>query len=91
MRKVLAEVAQERAYQDKKWGHQVDDTKNTPWMWVSYISAYSCKWMVGSFAPLGTPTTDAFRTAMIKTAAICVAAVESIDRQRKKKGIAFYE
>ncbi len=88
---VYDEIRAERAYQDGKWGHNVDDTMNTPWMWVSYIAAYATKWMVGTFAPLSPDTVDDFRKKMIKTAAICVAAVESLDRQRKNSGKAFFE
>lgn len=88
---VYDEVKTEIDYQEKKWGHLVDDTINTPWMWVSYIAAYATKWMVGSFAPLGGKTADDFRAKMIKTAAIAVAAVESFDRQRAKNGKVFYE
>lgn len=88
---VYDEIKNERIYQDGKWGHVIDDTVNTPWMWAAYISLYATKWMVGTFIPLGTSVVDSFRTGMVKTAAICVAAVESIDRQRAAKGVAFYE
>jgi hypothetical protein len=83
---VYDEIKAERKYQDDKWGTEVDDTLNTPWMWVSYITAYATKWMKGTFAPLEKPVVDDFRNKMIKTAAICVAAVESIDRQRAADG-----
>lgn len=88
---VYEEIKKEREYQDGKWGHETDDTLNTPWMWVSYITAYSTKWMKGTFAPLSKEISDDFRTKMIKTAAIAVAAVESIDRQRVEKSKAFFE
>lgn len=89
--KILVEIDEERQYQDKKWGTELDDTVNTPWMWVAYIVAYAGKWMAGNFLPLPRPDINAFRTCMIKVAAICVAAVESLDRQREKSGKAFYE
>ena len=41
--------------------------------------------------PLGEDTVSLFRRSMIKTAAICVAAIESVDRQRAQRGKAFYE
>lgn len=88
---IYDEIKKERDYQDGKWGHTVDDEKNTPWMWLAYIAAYASKWMVGTFPPLTREVGDDFRAKMIKTAAICVAAVESIDRQRAAKGRAFYE
>lgn len=88
---IFNEIDAERAYQDGKWGHRTDDTLNTPWMWAAYIAAYATKWMVGTFAPLQRAVTDDFRAKMIKTAAICVAAVESIDRQRAGGGSCFFE
>lgn len=88
---IWAEVSGELDYQETKWGHEIDDTKNTPWMWHSYITNYAGKWMVGSFVPLGQNTVSEFRRFMIKTAAICVSAVRSIDRQREANGKTFYE
>lgn len=87
---IFAQIEQEREYQQKRWGNTTDDTLNTPWMWVSYIAAYATKWMVGTFLPLKADVVTDFRAKMIKTAAICVAAVESIDRQRAN-GKTFYE
>lgn len=88
---IYSEIESERHYQDTKWGVGTDDTVNTPWMWVSYIAAYATKWMVGTFAPLKRETTYDFRAKMVKTAAIAVAAIESLDRQRAANGHAFYE
>lgn len=87
---VLNEVKAERQYQQEKWGNESDDTFNTPWMWVAYITQYAGSWMKGLFR-LDTALTDGFRTAMVKTAAIAVAAAESIDRQREANGKTFYE
>ena len=87
---IYAEIEKERGYQQKRWGNTADDTLNTPWMWASYIANYATKWMVGTYAPLKRPVTDDFRVKMVKTAAIAVAAIESIDRQRNKGGT-FYE
>lgn len=87
---IYDEIAAERNYQVEKWGNEADDTVNTPWMWCCYIASYSTRWMNGSFM-LRTSTVDNFRAAMIKTAAICVAAVESIDRQNAANGKQFYE
>ena len=80
---VYDEIKDERNYQDNKWGVTADDTRNTPFHWVNYIGKYSTKWLDGSWEPFQADTVENFRTAMIKTAAIAVAAVESIDRQRK--------
>ena len=59
----------ERAYQESKWGTDFDN-KNTPNDWVSYIARY-----------LGNAVTlpwnrNAFRTAMLKVAALAVAVLE---------------
>lgn len=88
---IYAQITQERDYQQKRWGNTADDTLNTPWMWAAYIAAYATKWMAGTFLPLKADVVSDFRTKMIKTAAICVAAVESIDRQRAHEGKTFYE
>jgi hypothetical protein len=87
---IFNEIRLEREYQIGKWGTEVDDTKNTPWMWTSYITQYATKWMCGAFT-LMSGDTAAFREAMVKVAAIAVAAIESIDRQRKQNGQPFYE
>jgi hypothetical protein len=87
---VLEEIAAERSYQEQRWGNKSDDTLNTPWMWVAYIACYATKWMKGKLSLNGGDVED-FRNKMIKTAAIAVAAVESIDRQRKDRGAPFYE
>ena len=88
---IYDEIQKEREYQDGQWGHKTDDTQNTPWMWAAYIALYSTKWMVGTFAPLGPKVTDDFRAKMVKTAALAIAAIESIDRQRAVAGRTFYE
>lgn len=88
---ILNEIDKEREYQEGKWGNNADDTVNTPNDFVSYVAAYSTKWFPGGFMPYNPKTTDDFRTSMIKTAALAVAAVESIDRQRSESGHTFYE
>lgn len=88
--RALLEIKAERVYQDNKWGTTSDDTQNTPFHWVSYLAKYSTGWMRGEWS-FTKEATDAFRTAMIKVAAIAVAAVESIDRQRSRTGKAFFE
>lgn len=88
---ILEEINRERTYQQGRWGDSADDSKNTPWQWTAYIAAYATKWMRGSFPPITRDEADDFRAKMIKTAAIAVAAVESLDRQRTANGQAFYE
>jgi hypothetical protein len=88
---IYKEIEAERAYQDTRWGTSTDDAKNNPFNWVSYVASYSTKWMKGEFPPFTKTTVDAFRVSMIKTAAIAIAAVESLDRQRAAENAAFYE
>lgn len=88
---IYDEIAAERAYQEGLWGNEADDALNTPWMWAAYIGAYATKWMVGSFLPLKRSVTDEFRKCMVKVAALAVAAIQSIDRQRAENGSTFYE
>lgn len=87
---IYAEIEAERQYQEVKWGNASDD-RNSPWEWVSFIANYATKWMKGLYAPLPRTDVTDFRLKMIKTAAIAVAAVESIDRQRVNNGGCFYE
>jgi len=88
---IFQEIEAERIRQDGKWGTEVDDIENTPWMWAAYIGLYATKWMVGTFMPLDRTVTDAFRAAMVKVASIAVAAIQSVDRQRAANGTTFYE
>jgi hypothetical protein len=88
---VYDEIQVERGYQDSRWGTANDDKFNTPWMWVAYIARYSTTWMNGQFLPVGDYAVNNFRASMVKVAAIAVAAVESIDRQRIVNGKTFYE
>lgn len=87
----FGEVAQELMRQEAKFGIEIDDTVNTPWMWAAYISQYATKWMTGSFAPIGLEATNSFRICMIKVAALAIAAALSVDRQRTANGSTFYE
>lgn len=85
--KIFGEINRERDYQDGKWGHESDDTKNTPFHWVTWIVKYATMFTNGTWKP----EVNAFRFSMLKAAAICVAAIESLDRQREERGKAFYE
>lgn len=70
---IQQEVAQERLYQDQKWGHEFDD-KNTLNDWNTYLGIYAAK-----ATALGTPSAEQ-RAQMVKVAAIAVAALEAFDR-----------
>jgi hypothetical protein len=88
---IVGSIAAEREYQQSRWGNEADDTVNEPNDFVAYINHYSTRWFPGGFTPYTPETVDAFRKSMIKVAAIAVAAVESIDRQREDAGHCFYE
>ena len=89
-KKVFEDVLTERRYQDKQWGHGIDDTKNTPWMWTAYVCSYATKWMKDPFR-FKREDTNEFYDRMIETAAIAAAACESVLRQRDMNGKTFYE
>lgn len=88
---VYDEIKAERDYQDGRWGHRADDELNRPNDWSSYIAHHSTRWFSGGFPPYSASTVDSFRKQMIKVAALAVAAVESIDRQRAENGRPFYQ
>jgi hypothetical protein len=69
---ILGEVKAERTYQNEKFGQEFDN-KNTPNDWVAYIAAY-----LGKAVSLNWDAKQ-FRTALIKVATLCVAAIENID------------
>lgn len=71
--KTIAAVLAEREYQDRKWGEEFD-SKNTPNDWVAYICAY-----LGSAVTMPW-NAETFRTRLVKTAALCFAAIEWLDR-----------
>jgi hypothetical protein len=70
---IFTAIAAERNYQDSVWGTDFDD-KNTPNDWVSYFPKYIAR------ACTVEVTTQDFRSAMIKTAALAVAALEALER-----------
>lgn len=87
---VYEEIAEERDYQDAKFGVDSDDTKNDPWMWNAYIAQQASRWMKGKFT-FDEGDVDDFRKAMLKVAATAVAAIQSLDRQREGYNAPFYQ
>jgi hypothetical protein len=87
---ILDHIMRARAIQDRMWGREVDDTKNDPWRWSTYISHSAVRSMRDPHKWRREDTED-FYDAMIETAAICAAAAESVVRQRNKNGRTFYE
>lgn len=79
--RVLHEVDAERERQQKIWGNDFDDL-NTANDWVAYICRY-----IGEGAYNGREkkfTVARFRDFLVRAAAICCAAVETIDRNGGK-------
>ena len=68
--KIIAEIENERAYQDGKWGSEFDD-KNTLDSWITFIAVYC-----GRAWPQGHWT----RHSLMQVAALAVAACEAYDR-----------
>lgn len=84
-------IREEREYQHEKFGTEADDTMNTPNDFIALISQFATKKLPNGFLPYNPETVDGFRNSMVKVAALAVAAVESVDRQRSEAGHAFYE
>lgn len=72
---ILDRVDGERDYQIQRWGTQ-DEEYNMPNDFVAFMSHYSTKWLDGQPAPYTLETLIRFNDAMVKTAAIAVAAAE---------------
>lgn len=90
--KILEEIKKERLYQIDRWGIVGDDQQNNPGSWVTYITSYVSSWLRGKqVPPYQKEDVDRFREAMIKTAAIALAAVESLDRQKRDSGKPHYQ
>jgi hypothetical protein len=77
MDEIFEEIKAERARQDQFWGEKFD-AKNTANDWVAYIVRY-----VSTAAYDGRErkfTNVYFRSQMIKAAALCIAAIEALDK-----------
>lgn len=73
----LVEIAVEVNRQIKLWGFEFDN-KNTANDWVAYITRYAAD---GAYDGREHKyNKEYFRRALIKTAALCVAAILAIDR-----------
>jgi len=79
---IFEEISEEREYQDMKWGGPVhDDTSNTLNDWRTLITNYATRnYDNGYILKVDVPDSGAFRTDMIKVAALAVAAIEATDR-----------
>jgi len=70
---ILGQIVAERVYQDKKWGTQFDD-KNTVNDWGAYIGIYLAK-----ATDMSAGNGEQYK-ALIKVAALAVAALETMER-----------
>lgn len=73
-RSVLAEVSLERLQQDAQWGGASHDDTHKSHDWIAYIVQHAGRAVVWPWDAF------AFRRAMVKVAALAVAAVEWADR-----------
>jgi thioesterase domain-containing protein len=76
---VLGEVRAERERQDEEWGGPEHDDRHSPLDWHNYLQ----KQMGRAAEAFEATDRKRWRTAMLKTAALAVAAVESSDRSRR--------
>ena len=71
--KILEDINKERSRQDSLWSADFD-SKNTINDWIAYITYYASQ----------TATTEDsisnFVQSMVKTAALCVAAIETVEK-----------
>lgn len=70
---ILIEIENERYYQDRRFGHEFDN-RNTLNDWATYLGIYTAK-----ATEMGKPSAKQ-REALVKVAAIAVAAIEAFDR-----------
>ena len=77
---ILQEISNERERQLLLWGN-IADNKNTRNDWAAYICRYASD---GAYNGKNNQFNEMhFRECLIKVAAICVAAIEAIDRLGK--------
>lgn len=69
-------IDQEREYQKRRWGCQYDDSKWGANDWVAFITKYSARAL--DTTADGSIVFDDFSPAMIKVAALAVAALEAV-------------
>ena len=75
-REVFDEIMTERAKQDREWGGASHDDEHNSHDWIAYMAK-----QVGKAGPPWRPAI--FRAAMVKAAAIAVAAIRWYDRAEK--------
>ena len=76
MEKIFLDIAKERGYQDSRWGGKEHDEKHSIDNWVAFMTPYLGAAVKGDNWKQDKAKT---RTALIKVAALCVAALQSLD------------
>lgn len=76
---IIDAIMVERLRQQELWGNDFDDL-NTPNDWVAYIVNYVATGAYDGRDKKYSPVK--FREHLVKAATICVAAIETIDRNR---------
>jgi len=75
---ITSSIVIERMRQMEQWGNDHDD-RHTPLNWIGLIAHYSSKWVSFKF------NLKLFRRCMIKTAAICIAAIDYAQRRLERE------
>lgn len=78
---IYDEVMRERIAQMEEWGGPDADDSNTKLDWVAYITKHVGK------ALTNPVNIDIFRYQMVRVAALAIAAVASVDRQKKQRDV----
>lgn len=78
---ILDQIDAERLRQQELWGNDFDDL-NTANDWIAYICRYAAE---GGYSGREKKyTVSRFRSFLVRCAAICCAAIETIDRNGGK-------
>jgi hypothetical protein len=76
--RVLRDVLDERDRQDDEWGGAAHDDTHLPVEWLGFIDKQRRKAFFGMMPVNRDP--GAYRRALVKVAALAMAAIESLDR-----------
>ena len=74
---IINEILQERVKQTDRYSNTHDDTNTRNKRWKELLMAY--------LDDIGSNSYDLTRNRLIQVAALCICAIESIDRTRQKQ------
>lgn len=80
---VWKQVSDRRFQQDAKWGGSAHDDHHIPSDWIEFISRQLSQ--AAGFNAAVPPDLDVVRDRFIDAAALAIAAIESLDRNRKRR------